>query len=99
MGNHSKRLTAEKYLSENSGLEPIVIDEIAYIGDSLNDESMFAWLPLTFGVKNITPVLPKLKAKPAFITTQNGGYGFTELAEVIINAKQNPPLAKASGDS
>jgi len=89
VGNHSKRLTAEKYLLENGAIASILENEVAYIGDSLNDESMFAWLPLTFGVKNILPVLPKLAAKPAYLTTQKGGYGFVELAEFILQAKQS----------
>ena len=89
VGNHSKRLTAEKYLLENGAIKSIIENEIAYIGDSLNDESMFAWLPLTFGVKNILPVLPKLAAKPAYLTTQKGGYGFVELAEFILQSKQS----------
>jgi len=88
VGHHSKRLTAEKYLLENGAIKSIIENEIAYIGDSLNDESMFAWLPLTFGVKNILPVLPKLVAKPAYLTTQKGGYGFVELAEFILQSKQ-----------
>jgi len=74
---------------ENGAIKSIIENEIAYIGDSLNDESMFAWLPLTFGVKNILPVLPKLAAKPAYLTTQKGGYGFVELAELILQAKQS----------
>ena len=89
VGNHSKRLTAEKYLLENGAIKSIIENEIAYIGDSLNDESMYAWLPLTFGVNNIIKVLPKLTAKPAYLTKQNGGYGFVELAEIILQAKQS----------
>jgi len=89
VGNHSKRLTAEKYLLENGAIQSVLENEVVYIGDSQNDESMFAWLPLTFGVKNILPVLPKLAAKPAYLTTQKGGYGFVELAEFILQAKQS----------
>ena len=93
VGDHSKRLTAEKYLLEshffeNKTITPLDHHEIAYIGDSFNDESMFAWLPLTFGVNNIQPILPKLAAKPAYLTELNGGYGFAELAEIILQAKQ-----------
>jgi HAD superfamily hydrolase (TIGR01484 family) len=88
VGNHNKRLTAEKYLLENNAISTIEQNEIAYIGDSLNDESMFAWLPLTFGVKNILPILSKLTAKPAYLTDQKGGYGFAELAEFILQAKK-----------
>jgi len=92
VGNHSKRLTTEKYLLHNALSnkldEAINLNEIVYIGDSLNDESMFKWLPMTFGVRNIEPLLSRFKAKPTYITSKNGGYGFAELAEVIVEAKK-----------
>ncbi|GLS90966.1 haloacid dehalogenase [Psychromonas marina] len=93
VGSHSKRLTTEAYLLHDALVNkidaPINLNEIAYIGDSLNDESMFAWLPMTFGVRNIEPILSRFKAKPAYITNKNGGYGFAELAEVIVEAKKS----------
>jgi len=88
VGHHSKRFTAEHYLLENAENGMIQLDEVAYVGDSLNDESMFAWLSNTVGVNNIEPVLDKLAVKPAYIATRNGGYGFAELAEVILQAKE-----------
>lgn len=91
VGEHSKRLTVEKYLRNEAVLNArpdlININEIAYIGDSLNDESMFEWLSLTFGVRNIEPTLARFKDKPKFMTTKKGGYGFAELADVILAAK------------
>ncbi|MEI6897625.1 MAG: HAD-IIB family hydrolase [Psychromonas sp.] len=88
VGNHTKRLSSEQYLSENKKGQQIDLNEIAYIGDSLNDETMFEWLTLTFGVRNIEPSLPKFKTRPAFITNKKGGYGFAELAEIILQAKK-----------
>ncbi|MFA0086006.1 HAD-IIB family hydrolase [Vibrio sp. 10N.261.51.F12] len=64
------------------------LDQVTYIGDSLNDESMFAWLPTTFGVNNISRWLPQLSDKPSYITKDNGGYGFAELANRIVDAKR-----------
>ncbi|AGH80036.1 HAD family hydrolase [Psychromonas sp. CNPT3] len=89
VGKHNKRLSTEQYLFDNGQSPPLSLNEIAYIGDSLNDETMFAWLPTTFGVKNIEAILPQFKAKPAYISTKNGGYGFVELAELILQANDN----------
>lgn len=101
LGEHSKRVSSEAYLIDNQigtssaqGLEDtpdtdlvLSLNQVTYIGDSLNDESMFAWLPTTFGVNNISRWLPQLKNKPNYITKDNGGYGFAELAKMIVNAK------------
>lgn len=87
VGNHSKQQTSEAYLTQFAPDEKLDLTEISYVGDSLNDEGMFAWLPLTFGVNNIRSLLPKLNHHPQFITTENGGYGFAELAEKIVKAK------------
>ena len=96
VGDHSKRSSAQQYLLSENSVDENRLNEICYIGDSLNDESMFEWLPMTFGVKNIEKSLSKFKTEPTFITTQKGGYGFVELAEVILNAKKsNISLKKA----
>lgn len=84
VGEHSKRLTSELYLKQNAPFDRLRPENIAYIGDSLNDESMFAWLPLTFGVNNLIPLLAQLKAKPAYVTERQGGYGFAELADRLL---------------
>lgn len=87
VGEHSKRATGEAYLREyNHGRLPD-LSKLAYVGDSLNDEGMFTWLPTTFGVANIAPVLSQLDSKPTFITERSGGFGFSQLADVISQAK------------
>ncbi|WP_417598049.1 HAD family hydrolase [Oceanospirillum sp.] len=83
VGEHSKRYTSEKYLKHNADFVDLRLENIGYIGDSLNDESMFEWLPTTFGVSNIHSILQKLSTQPAFITKSPGGYGFAELANII----------------
>ncbi|MCW8344848.1 HAD-IIB family hydrolase [Vibrio sp. ZSDZ65] len=88
IGEHSKQVTSEQLLLQQLSQESLPLEHITYIGDSLNDESMFAWLPMTFGVNNITRWLPQLRAKPSYITVNNGGYGFAELATLIVQAKQ-----------
>jgi hypothetical protein len=58
---------------------------IAYIGDSPNDEPMFAFFPLSVAVANIAPYLRQLKAPPAFVTAGEGGAGFVEFAEYLMS--------------
>ncbi|MBY6197259.1 hypothetical protein [Vibrio hangzhouensis] len=88
IGDHNKRYSSERYLNDHTDFDRLTLNSISYIGDSLNDESMFAWLPVTFGVSNITPLLETLGARPSYITNANGGYGFAELAAKLVRARQ-----------
>jgi hydroxymethylpyrimidine pyrophosphatase-like HAD family hydrolase len=89
LGEHSKRFSSEQYLKVSGNHNVFALETLTYIGDSLNDESMFDWLPITFGVNNLTPLLSKLRAKPSYITSANGGYGFAELAQQLVEARHS----------
>ncbi|MCE0494805.1 HAD-IIB family hydrolase [Vibrio salinus] len=84
VGSHSKQSSGEKFLREMLNSDDFDLETITYVGDSHNDECMFQWLPLTFGVNNILPVLDDLIYQPGYITDRNGGYGFSELAETLM---------------
>ena len=66
-------------------------EEIVTIGDSPNDESMFNpdKFPLSVGVANIVKYSDRLQYLPAYVTNQSEGAGFCELAQLIINARQD----------
>ncbi|WP_237485607.1 HAD-IIB family hydrolase [Vibrio hippocampi] len=84
VGEHSKRATTQRYLEQHQHSD---LSKICYIGDSLNDQTMFEWLPLTVGVNNIRPILNQLTTAPSYITQSNGGFGFAEFADLLIAAK------------
>lgn len=69
----------------------IDIDEapeaVAFVGDSPNDSPMFEFFPLSVGVANVRQFEAQLSAKPAWITTKPGGYGFAEFAENLLDAR------------
>jgi len=58
---------------------------VAFIGDSPNDEPMFAYFPLSVGVANIRPFLPSLKSPPAYVTKAEAGDGFVEFAAMLLS--------------
>ncbi|MEO8526209.1 MAG: HAD-IIB family hydrolase [Caldimonas sp.] len=58
-----------------------------YVGDSTNDELMFASFPLSVGVANLADFADRLKQWPAFITTHDRGRGFIEVAESLLAAR------------
>jgi HAD superfamily hydrolase (TIGR01484 family) len=55
-----------------------------YIGDSANDEIMFGHCPNSVAVANIAPHWGKLHHFPRYITAGQRGFGFAELAQVLL---------------
>lgn len=62
-------------------------EAFAFCGDSPNDEPMFAFFGLSFGVANIIPFADLINHKPAYVTTQPSGSGFNELVDAILDAR------------
>jgi len=58
-----------------------------YVGDSTNDQAMFAQLPLSVGVANIARFVPQLRVLPAYVTPSERGAGFAELADALLRAR------------
>jgi HAD superfamily hydrolase (TIGR01484 family) len=54
--------------------------EWLFIGDSPNDEPMFATVKYTVGVANLKSYLGRLKSPPLWITDAESGAGFVEMA-------------------
>jgi HAD superfamily hydrolase (TIGR01484 family) len=77
----TRRLFAEAYAIDLDHERECV----AFIGDSPNDEPMFAFFPLAVAVANIRPYLPRLTAPPAYVTSGEAGAGFIEFAEVLLS--------------
>ena len=57
-----------------------------YVGDSTNDELMFANFPLAVGVANLADFADRLRQWPAFMTRHERGRGFVEVAESVLAA-------------
>lgn len=62
-------------------------EEIAYVGDSLNDAPMFDGFPVSVGVANIRPLWPALPHHPRYLTQEREGAGFRELAEHLLKLR------------
>ena len=83
------KLSSSKLMAQelwNIRLED-VNDQCLFIGDSLNDEPMFEFFNLSFGVANITDQLGKLKHKPKWITPSKGGLGFVEFSQAVLKLR------------
>jgi len=58
-----------------------------YVGDSTNDQEMFAHFPLSVGVANLMRFADQLTVWPAYMTRGERGAGFAEVAKAIVAAR------------
>jgi HAD superfamily hydrolase (TIGR01484 family) len=86
-GEHSKKITSLNYLKEKGLTDNDIVTHSCYVGDSLNDQHMFATLPKSVGVANISHYWGKLLSVPSFVMTKPGGYGFAEFAQQLLKIK------------
>lgn len=61
----------------------------AFIGDSPNDASLFAQMPLSVGVANVAAALGKIPVPPAWLCSRECGAGFVEFAGRLIDARRD----------
>lgn len=85
-GDYNKREMALLFFKEILGVENPK-QQILYFGDSLNDEPMFEYFPLSCGVANIRTFEHLLSHPPSFVTEREGGFGFAEAADVILKKR------------
>ena len=62
-------------------------EQVLYVGDAPNDESMFARFPLSVGVANIVEHLSAMQHIPRYKTSQPGGLGFAELTDFVLSLR------------
>ncbi len=63
------------------------LDDSVYVGDSMNDGSLFARVKLSVGVANVRPHLSALTARgeaPRFVVDGNGGHGFAQVVNALV---------------
>jgi HAD superfamily hydrolase (TIGR01484 family) len=66
-------------------------ERFCFCGDSPNDEPMFQYFPLSFGVKNILSFADRMTHLPAFVTENEGGEGFAEIVENVVRYREKMP--------
>jgi HAD superfamily hydrolase (TIGR01484 family) len=63
-----------------------VKDRILFIGDSPNDEPMFAFFKNSVGVANVKAFVKEIDNLPSWITLKKGGLGFAEMVDTLLEA-------------
>ncbi len=80
LGSFDKLAGVRRLMAERGGS----LEEALFIGDSPNDEPMFAGLPHTIAVANIRRFMERLASLPEFVTEAEAAAGFVEAVRAIL---------------
>ena len=84
-GEYDKLSTTQLMLREDFGVDLATErEEFVFVGDSPNDQPMFAFFPHAVGVANVLEMADLMSEFPQWITPSAGAAGFAELAEALI---------------
>ncbi len=91
LGSFDKLSGVRLFLSaEAIGTLEDLAEQSVFIGDSPNDEPLFAGFAHSIAVGNLRRFLPRLVHRPEFITEKDSGEGFQEAADAILARRANP---------
>lgn len=91
-GSFDKCTMALRYIIETTGrpFEAHPLD-FAFVGDSPNDEPLWALFPRSFAVANVAPWMPRLCHAPATTVTRAGGAGFAQVVGLLLAEMARQP--------
>lgn len=80
-GDYDKKKGFDTWLAQAKKTGAPDVDHWLYIGDSPNDEPLFATFKHSVGVANLQRYYDRLKALPTWITRAESGAGFVEMVD------------------
>ena len=85
-GDYDKLTMTRLFFKEifESNLDTIK-EQVIFTGDSPNDAPMFEYFPHSVGMANILRFKEKVEHQPAWITNNEGGYGFAEMVDHLLS--------------
>jgi hypothetical protein len=87
-GDYDKLSTARRMMREEFAIDLDRSREaFVFVGDSPNDQPMFAFFPNAVGVANVREMSDLMTAMPAWITRSPGSAGFAELAGALMEGR------------
>lgn len=89
-GNFNKVTGSLMLLSDLFKIDPeTAANTVYFIGDSPNDEPMWKFFNNSYAVGNIRKFLSNLEHKPQHVMNLDGGLGFVEFANLVIQQKRS----------
>jgi len=62
-------------------------ERLVFVGDSPNDQPMFAFFPNAVGVANVREMADLMETLPRYVAPSCGSAGFAEAAEALLAAR------------
>lgn len=85
-GDFDKLSMCKHYVAKEFGWSDLELQKhCAFVGDSPNDEPMFAFFKNSIAVANIREFWSQLKHKPNYVSAKPEGFGFCELADKFLD--------------
>ncbi|MCL1929066.1 MAG: HAD-IIB family hydrolase [Treponema sp.] len=88
MGNYNKLSMTELFLQKKFNWTKNDDNTVIFVGDSPNDEPMFARFPMSCGVVNVKHYGELIQHLPAFVSQKESGEGFAEITETLLKKRQ-----------
>ena len=91
-GTYNKLSACQAFCTHELGIDfERALHQMAYIGDSPNDEPMFQAFIHSFGVSNVKDFVQEMTFLPKYITSSPRGQGFSELTSLIVSCRGDEP--------
>jgi HAD superfamily hydrolase (TIGR01484 family) len=93
-GDYDKRKGFEHWISQGHpgwNGKKLQENQWLYIGDSPNDEPMFATFPFSVGVANLKKYIDQLQHTPTWLTLEESGKGFAEMVRKLSQIRTALP--------
>jgi HAD superfamily hydrolase (TIGR01484 family) len=86
-GDYDKLSMTRRMMTEQFGVDlDAAREQYVFVGDSPNDASMFDFFPCSVGVANVRRLLDWIATPPRYVTREEAGAGFAELADCLLSA-------------
>jgi HAD superfamily hydrolase (TIGR01484 family) len=88
IGDFDKMSCVRRFVEDVTGAPfAASADRLLFIGDSPNDEPLFAGFPRAIAVANIREHLPRIVHPPGYVTQADAADGFVEAARIILTRR------------
>lgn len=96
-GDYDKCTMAQRVLAEDFAIaEAELATRVAFVGDSPNDEPMFAAFPISVGVSNVVDQIDMIAHPPAYVASRRSGAGFIEFVDMLLALTERAQLSCAA---
>ncbi len=83
-GSYNKKSALKFFMTEILGIkEEEYLERGIYVGDSLNDEPLFEYFPLSIGMHSVEDNKALFRNLPTYITKETSGFGWVEIASSL----------------